>query len=52
VWRNRPWVCRQYTCADRQDIWDDFARMVPTERVRELTRLRAKAAAATRSDGE
>jgi len=52
VWRNRPWVCRQYTCADRKDIWDDFATMVPTERVRELTRLRTKAAAATRSDGE
>lgn len=48
VWQNRPWVCRTYTCAHDTEIWVDFENMVPTERVRDLTRARraeARAAA-------
>jgi Fe-S-cluster containining protein len=41
VFANRPAVCRKYTCEDDKEIWDDFANMVPTERVRQLARQRA-----------
>jgi Fe-S-cluster containining protein len=44
VWQHRPWVCRQYTCANSTDIWEDFTAMIPAERVRERTRLRVHAA--------
>jgi Fe-S-cluster containining protein len=43
VWRDRPYVCRGYSCAEDKQIWEDFSAMIPTERVRALTRIRRAA---------
>jgi uncharacterized protein len=38
VWATRPQVCRGYSCKDDRAIWEDFATLVPTDRVRALRR--------------
>jgi hypothetical protein len=38
VWADRPHVCRGYTCTNDKEIWQDFDAMVPTERVRTMSR--------------
>ena len=38
IWESRPQVCRQYTCEKDSDVWSDFANVISTERVKELTR--------------
>jgi len=40
VWNDRPLVCRRYSCSDDAEVWQDFDRMVPVERVVALTRRR------------
>ena len=38
VWADRPLACRRYSCSDDNEVWQDFVRMVPAERVVRLTR--------------
>ncbi len=43
VWATRPQVCRQYSCEKDAEVWQDFTQVIPTERVRALSRAAAEA---------
>ena len=40
VWQDRPFVCRGYSCESDREIWADFEKVIPTERVRAMSRKR------------
>lgn len=39
IWEVRPAVCRGYSCESDALIWTDFAGVVPTDRVKAMSRL-------------
>ncbi len=37
IYESRPVACRTYSCAKDKRVWEDFDRMIPGKRVREMS---------------